>query len=126
MKTYTAVYQLDESGWWFTQIKEIKGCHTQGKTLKQARERIKEVLELFDINLEKIKLVDQVELPEAAQALVGHYQKIQAEAHEKQQEAQELGKQVAKLLNLDLKVGMRDTGELMHLSHQRIQQLVNS
>ncbi|HEY9843441.1 MAG TPA: type II toxin-antitoxin system HicB family antitoxin [Candidatus Obscuribacterales bacterium] len=126
MTSYTVVHRHDESGWWFTRIKELQGCHTQGKTLKQARERIEEALALFVEDADSIELVEEVELPEEVKSLVVSYIEAQQEAERKQQEVQELSRKAAKILNQDLKLGMRDTGQLLHLSHQRIQQLVNS
>ena len=126
MTRYTVVYRYDESGWWFTRIKELQGCHTQGRTLKQARERIQEALALFVEDAGALELNEEVELPEDAQELVASYLQAQEEAERKQRELQELSRKAALVLNQDLKLGMRDTGQLLHLSHQRVQQLVKS
>lgn len=47
MQSFTAVFKVDESGLWFAYIKELQGCHTQARTLKQAKARIREALGLF-------------------------------------------------------------------------------
>ena len=46
-KSYTVTYQRDTDGWWVANIRRIKGCHTQGKNIAQARTRIRECLGLF-------------------------------------------------------------------------------
>jgi predicted RNase H-like HicB family nuclease len=41
---YTVEYTRDEDGWVFADVVELPGCHTQGRTREQARERIREAL----------------------------------------------------------------------------------
>ena len=43
--TFTAVYQK-QGNWYLGWIEEIPGVNTQGKTLKEAKENLKEALEL--------------------------------------------------------------------------------
>jgi len=46
LMTLTAVYQKDpESGWYTAQIKEIPQAISQGETLEEARENLKDALE---------------------------------------------------------------------------------
>lgn len=47
MKRYRVTYERDESGWWVASVSGVRGCHTQGRTVDEARRRIKEALELF-------------------------------------------------------------------------------
>ena len=124
MKNYTLVYEYDATGWWYTSVKELPGCHTQGKTLKQARQRIQEALTLFVENVHDLIFQEEVKLPPEAASILEAYTKVHAEAEKKQKEAQELSRKVARLLNQDLHLGLRDTGSLLHLSHQRIHYLV--
>lgn len=124
MKTYTIIYEPEDNGWWFVSIEELQGCHSQGKNLNQARERIEEALELFEDSLEGIKLVDDIRLPEKEQALVNEYLKIQQELKEKREALQTLSKKTAQELKKNLGISHRDTGQLMHISHQRVHQLI--
>ena len=41
MKRYTLRYERNESGWWVASVKGVRGCHTQGRTLEEARRRIR-------------------------------------------------------------------------------------
>ena len=41
------VYERDESGWWAATVRGVRVCHTQGRTVDEARRRIREALELF-------------------------------------------------------------------------------
>ncbi|MBT9544857.1 MAG: type II toxin-antitoxin system HicB family antitoxin [Candidatus Sericytochromatia bacterium] len=124
MRKLTIRYKPDNKGWWFTSVKELKGCHTQGKTLEQARSRIEEALALFLEDLSQVELIDEVVLPKHERELVSSYLSIQTELEKKRQELQVLSRQAAHSLNQGLKISLRDTGQLMHLSHQRVNQLL--
>jgi len=45
MQNFTAVYQKDED-WWIAYVEELPGANTQGRTLKEARENLKEAVQL--------------------------------------------------------------------------------
>jgi len=47
LKSYTAIFERDESGSWLARIPSIRGCHTYGRTLEQARTRLREALGLW-------------------------------------------------------------------------------
>ena len=66
MSHYTVRYSRDESGWWVAQVKEAPAAITQGRTISEARRRIREALALVlddDVKAAKAKLVDDVKLP---------------------------------------------------------------
>lgn len=43
---FKVLIEQDEDGIYVADVPELPGCHTQGKTLEQVRERIREVIEL--------------------------------------------------------------------------------
>jgi len=43
---FTVLIEQDEDGWYVASVPDIQGCHTQGKTIAQVLERIKEAIEL--------------------------------------------------------------------------------
>ena len=43
---FTVIIEQDEDGIYVATVPEIQGCHTQGKTLEQVLERIKEAIEV--------------------------------------------------------------------------------
>ena len=47
VKSYRVAYERDESGWWVATVRGVRGCHTQGRTVDEARRRIREALELL-------------------------------------------------------------------------------
>ena len=55
MMELTAMIEQDEDGMFCATIKELKGCHTQAKTLKELKARVEEAIHLFvenDVELE--------------------------------------------------------------------------
>lgn len=43
---FKVLIEQDEDGIYVASVPELPGCYTQGKTLEQVRERIKEVIEM--------------------------------------------------------------------------------
>lgn len=46
MNALTAVFEQD-GDWWIGYVEEIPGAHTQGRTLEEARENLKEATQLI-------------------------------------------------------------------------------
>ena len=63
VKTYHVAYERDASGWWVASVRGLRGCHTQGRTVDEARRRIREAMSLFIDNARTAKIVDNVKLP---------------------------------------------------------------
>jgi predicted RNase H-like HicB family nuclease len=47
MEKLTAIYEHTEDGWWVVSVPEIPGAHSQGRTLEEAREMIKDATRLL-------------------------------------------------------------------------------
>jgi predicted RNase H-like HicB family nuclease len=47
MKEYYVVIEQDEAGWYVGSVPALPGCHTQGKTLEELTERMKEAIALY-------------------------------------------------------------------------------
>ena len=45
--TFTAIYELTEDGWWVVSVPEIPGAHSQGETLEEAREMIRDAVKML-------------------------------------------------------------------------------
>ena len=45
-KTFTVLIEQDENGIYVAKVPDIQGCYTQGKTVEQAIERIKEAIQV--------------------------------------------------------------------------------
>ncbi len=45
-KEFTVIIEQDEEGYFIAEVPELKGCHTQAKSLDTLMERIKEAIQL--------------------------------------------------------------------------------
>ena len=46
VKTFIVIYERDEADWWGADVPDVRGCHTQGRSVEEARERILHALSL--------------------------------------------------------------------------------
>ena len=46
-KKFIVIVEKDEDRWYISQVVELPGCHTQGKTIDQLVERTKEAISLY-------------------------------------------------------------------------------
>jgi predicted RNase H-like HicB family nuclease len=117
VKSYRVVYELDESAHWIARVLRVKGCHSYGRSLSEARSRIREALALFVPDAERAELVDDVRLPADMRRLVIAYRVARLRAERERKQADVAARRLAARLS------RRDAAELLELSHQRVQQL---
>ncbi len=117
-------YERDRSGWWVASVKEVAGCHTQGRTVEEAKRRIREALSLFIDNAASVDLVDRVKLPPAVAKAVRAYATLRRKADIESKRAGSAARAAVRLLQKgSLKMSARDAARLLGLSHQRVHQL---
>jgi predicted RNase H-like HicB family nuclease len=124
MKTYHVTYERDESGWWVASVRGLRGCHTQGRTVDEARRRIVEALELFVDDPRSAKIVDVVKLTAAAKNAVRAYETLRRRAAEEDRRAALAARRAVRALQGGpLNLSARDAARVLGLSHQRVHQL---
>jgi len=122
VRTLRAVYERDRDRVWTVRIPAIRGCHTYGRTIEQARSRIREALRLWVDDPEAVKLIDDVRLPAEIRRTVTRADRARQRARAEQAAAQrELRAAASSLERAGL--SRRDAGTLLGLSRQRVQQL---
>lgn len=120
--TYRAVYEREPDGRWTVEIPQVRGCHTYGRTIGQARERIREALDLFVKDADTADIVDDVRLPAAVKAGIRHARQLREKVN-RDERLMTAAQAKAVMAMRKLKLGHRDAGRLLGLSHQRVQQL---
>lgn len=121
---YLVEYRRDETGWWQARVPTIKGCHTQGRTVDEARKRIREALSLFVEDAAHATLVDDVKLPAVAARTLRAFLASKREAASVQSRlSMATRRAVERLHQGNLGLSTRDTAHLLGLSHQRVSQL---
>ena len=123
---YRVVFERDESGSWIARVPSVRGCHTHGRTLDQARRRIREALSLWVEDSETAELREEIRLPAQVRNAIRRSRAARRQARDGRERAQAVMKQAAETLVDDIGLGLRDAGELLEISHQRVQQLVKT
>jgi predicted RNase H-like HicB family nuclease len=124
VKTYHVTYERDESGWWVASVRGLRGCHTQGRTVEEARRRIVEAMELFVDNPRSAKIVDDVKLPAAVKKAIRAYATLRKRAELEDRRAALAARRAVRVLRGGrLKMSARDAARVLGLSHQRVHQL---
>ncbi|MBI4887657.1 MAG: type II toxin-antitoxin system HicB family antitoxin [Acidobacteria bacterium] len=124
MKTYRIVYERDETAWWVASVRGLRGCHTQGRTVDEARRRIREAMELFVPRARSARTVDEVRLPSGAAKAIRAYATLRQKADQEDRRAAMAARRAVRLLRGGrLKMSARDAARLLGLSHQRVHQL---
>jgi predicted RNase H-like HicB family nuclease len=127
VKTYHVAYERDESGWWVASVRELRGCHTQGRTVDEARRRIVEAMELFIDKSPSAQIVDDVKLPQRAAEAIRTYTTLRKKAKREDKRAAMAARRAIRLLRGGrLKMSVRDAARLLGLSHQRVHQLTET
>src|SRR5437868_3942649 len=130
MHSFKAVYKRDPDGIWIVRIPEITGCHSYGRNLAEARRNILEAFEcctdvLSEQEIATAEIADEIQLPSKAQTAV---RRVLAQRKRQERDSEQLQhtmKTTVDLLIEDLGIGLRDVGQLLGLSHQRIHQLLD-
>ncbi len=123
VKTYKIEIERDETGYWVATAPDVPGMVTQAKRLDKIADRAREAIaalldtsqKSFDIE-PRVRLLDDVPIEEAREA------RKRAEAA--QAEATEKVSDVVQRLVREKALTMRDTGHLLHISHQRVEQIM--
>ena len=120
------LFKRDENGAWIARVPRVRGCHTHGRTLEQARRRIREALSLWVDDADSAELVEEIRLPAYVRNAINRSWAARRNAMRERSRAQAAMKAAAKTLVEDGGLSLRDAGELLDVSHQRVQQLVRA
>jgi predicted RNase H-like HicB family nuclease len=124
VKTYLVTYERDEAGWWVASVRGVRGCHTEGRTVDEARRRIVEAMGLFVDDARSARIVDDVKLPAAAKKAIRTYATLRRRAEQEGRRAALAARRAVKALRGGrLKMSARDAARVLGLSHQRVHQL---
>lgn len=122
---YVATYERDDlDDAWNVRVVGQDGCQTYGRSLRQAQTRIREALAAWlEASPESLTIRD--EFPPRLAEVAAAVHRLRSQAEEADARAQAETATAARALT-DLGLSRRDTAELLGLSHQRIQQLLEA
>ena len=124
MKTYHVDYERDESGHWIARVRHVAGCHTYGRTIEEARRRIREALATAVDDADTAALADHVKLPRGIEREVVRAKALRREVEERSAAASAAARKAARALLKEMRLSLRDAGALLGISGQRVQHLV--
>jgi len=126
MKRYTAIYRRGRDKVWTVSVPELDGCHTQGKTFIAAKRRVVEAIEVtIGHDLPKDVIVkDEIKLDyaDAVSAFKAKSSRRVAEVAKKDARIQ-LEIAIKRLRKQDF--SLREIGQILGVSHQRVDQILN-
>ena len=124
--TYTAIYEQSVGGGWHATLAEETRVGTEGRTLVQTRALLRSAAALwFHQDPTSFDLADDVRLPEAIRSAVQDAVRDREAAQAAQKTAVASSRQAARLLVRAANLSLRDAAELLGMSHQRVQQLLD-
>ncbi len=121
---YHVDYDRDESGHWIATVRGVAGCHTYGRTIEEARRRVREALATAVDDADSAALVDNVKLPKPIEREVKRARRLRRDVEERSARAGAAARKAARALLKDMGLSVRDAGALLGMSGQRVQQLV--
>jgi len=124
MKRYTVRYERDVEGWWVATVPRVRGCHTQGRTLDEARRRIREALALFIDDANTVLLRDDIRLPADVKRMLERVARTRRQTDLLQRECALHLRKAVKQLSRRMGLSVRDQANLLGLSHQRVHQII--
>lgn len=124
---HTIDLEHDEAGWWVATAEGVRGCHTQGRSIRQALSRMREALEASTgEDVASDQLDPRVHLPADARRVVSRYESACRRLEREQNAARAATDRAVKTLIGELSLSVRDVGDVLGLSHQRVQQLTGT
>jgi predicted RNase H-like HicB family nuclease len=121
--SYTADLELDERGWWVATIREVEGCYTQGRSVHQALSRLREALLVCVEDAADEEIEPHFRLPAEARRAVERCESARRKLERERLAARQATDEAVEVLTGRLGLSVRDAGEVLGLSHQRIHQV---
>lgn len=112
----------DESGAWIAQVRELPACHTYGRSIRQATERIHEAMQLFD-ELQDVEIEVEVRLPPSARRALRQAKSARQKVEQITEQAQNAtALAIRELANAG--VSVRDAAAMLGVSSARVHQIM--
>jgi predicted RNase H-like HicB family nuclease len=127
---FRVVFEPDGDGW-HAYIPAVRGCRTWGRSLTEARRHIREALATCeDVFPDAARVaraavfVEDVKLPARVRRELQRYARSRAQAEAQAAKLRGLTRAAAVELVKHLGVSLRDAGELLGLSQERVRQVM--
>ena len=121
--TYRVKLTRDDDGAWLAQVPSVPGCHTYGRSIEQAMNRIREALSLWVDDAATADLQSDIRLSEPARSNVRRVRSARDRAQRAEEDAHALLAETVRELTRNEGWSVRDVAGVIGLSPQRIHQI---
>ena len=121
--TYRVKLRRDDDGAWLAQVPSVPGCHTYGRSIEQAMNRIREALSLWVDDAVTAELQPDIRLSEPARSNVRRVRSARDRAQRAEDDARALLAETVRELTREEGWSVRDVAGVIGLSPQRIHQI---
>ena len=120
---YTVVYRRRAAGGWSASVREIRGCRSRGRTIREARQALRVALAAFLEEPYAASFVEDVKLPGAARRFVVRHWAAMKRAEREAAKARAAAREAVTALRR-LHLSLSDARELLGLSNPKVRQLL--
>jgi predicted RNase H-like HicB family nuclease len=121
--TYRVELERDRTGWWVATVPKVAGAHTQGRSIEQAMNRIREALGLWIEDANEAELMPDIHLPASVRSRVDRALVARRRARRMDEEASRATLDAITNLTDHQAMSVRDVATLLELSPARVGQL---
>lgn len=131
--TFKVVYEPEPDGSaWNVSIPAVKGCHTYGRSLAEARRNIREALSLFEEEFDgkadevarDAVFEEDIRLPAQLRSAVRRFHTARAKAEAEAAKLREASAAAARAITERL--SLRDAGELLGVSQEGVRKILKA
>lgn len=126
---YRAIYERDATGVWTVEVANLRGVHTWGRTIEQARSRLRDALALWldDARAARsAEMSEEFRLPREIQSSVHSARELRQSADRLVEKSQAALREAVRKLIDEQHLSVRDAAEVLGLSFQRVHQIASS
>jgi len=121
--TYQVELERDDGGWWVAAVPAVPSAHTQGRSIVQAMNRMREALSLWVDDADRAELRPVIHLPAATRASVRRALSARERVERAEEEAFGVLRDTILELTQRENLSTRDVAALLELSPSRVDQL---
>ena len=124
-RTYSA-RAVRHGDWWAISVPALRGVHSQSRRLDQAERMARDAISLFlDVPVKSVDVEVEAVLPSALGADVRRAKTVRMKADSLQREAAGATARAARALVEGSHLTVREAGQILGVSHQRVAQLLH-